>query len=312
MREIATDLQPQVRGALVANEHDPEGGSDGEDEYPWLHISMPQRQVSGCCPRGLRSKQGKRTRPGLGTYDTRREAKEALVRFHEERWNSGTYLTGTELRRRKLSHWLHEWLVLIEAQQRSGKLGVRTVSGYRTAVELHIRPALGHVRIRDLNHLVVHRWLTSLSENKGLSDRSVQRMYRTIQCCQMRCATTRKPCCSSEAPSSHGQGCEVVYRPTPDEVNTFLAHTAGCPKSKYLSTLWRVAAVTGARRGELVAIEWADIDLDSHLLQITKSIGYQGSDLFIKGTKNEGTRAVGLDELTVEILRGELGLCKVR
>lgn len=54
-----------------------------------------------------------------------------------------------------------------------------------------------------------------------------------------------------------------------------------------------------------MAIGWADVDLDSRLLQISKSIGYEGSDLFVKGSKNEGTRSVGLDGITVEMIRGE-------
>lgn len=77
--------------------------------------------------------KGRRRRPGLGTYNTKREAKEALIWFHEDRSNSGTYLTGADLRKRRLGSWLDEWLILIEGQQKSGKLGVRTVSGYRSA-----------------------------------------------------------------------------------------------------------------------------------------------------------------------------------
>ena len=229
------------------------------------------------------------------------------MRFHEERTNLGTYLTSADLRSRKLAGWLDEWLLLIEGQRRSGKLGVRTVSGYRTAVELHIRPALGHVRIGDLNHLVVHRWLVSLGEDKGLSDRTVQRMYRTLHRALSDAPLPENPVALPKHLRPTVRDANSVYRPTPEEINAVLQHTFDCPKSEYLQTLWRVAAVTGARRGELVAVEWADIDLDTQHLQITKSIGYEGSDLFVKGTKNEGTRVVGLDDYTVEVLRSELG-----
>ena len=235
--------------------------------------------------------KGRRRRPALGTYDTMRQAKEALVRFHEERSNSGTYLTAVDLHNTRLSNWLDEWLVLIEGQQRSGKLGVRTVSGYRTAVELHIRPALGHVRIGDLNHLVVHRWLISLGENKGLSDRTVQRLYMTLHRALSDAPLPKNLAALPKHLRPTVRDARSVYRPMPDEIKVFLAHTSEFPKSEYLSTLWRVATVTGARRGELVAIEWGDLDFDSGQLQITKSIGYEGSDLFVKSTKNEGTRA---------------------
>lgn len=219
-------------------------------------------------------KKGKRRRPGLGTYPTKREAKEALVRFHEERMNSGTYLTSTDLRSRRLGSWLDDWLLLIEDQQRSGKLGVRTVSGYRTAVELHVRLALGDVRIGDLNHLVVHRWLVGLSRGKGLSDRTVQRLFRTLHRALSDAPLPENPAALPKHLRPTVRDAKKVYRPRPDEIKAFLAHTSDCPKSEYQATLWRVAAVTGARRGELVAVEWADVDLDGGQLRINKSTSH--------------------------------------
>ncbi len=189
--------------------------------------------------------EGRRRRPGLGTYETKSEAKKALVRFHEERSHSGTYLTGADLRSRRLSDWLDEWLGLIEGQQRSGRLGVRTVWGYRTAVEHHIRPALGHVRIGDLNHLVVHRWLSSLGEIKRLSDRTVQRLYRTLHRALSDAPLAENPAALPKHLRPTVRDAKPVYRPRPDEINTFLEHASNCPKSEYCSTLWRVATVTG-------------------------------------------------------------------
>jgi integrase len=247
---------------------------------------------------------GTRRRPGLGAYDTKREAKAALVRFHEERMNSGSYLTAADLRSQRLADWLDEWLVLIDGQRKAGKLGVRTVSGYRSAVDLHIRPALGHVLVGDLHHLAVHRWLVSLGEDKGLSDRTVQRMYRTLHRALSDAPLPENPVALPKHLRPTVRDAKEVYRPTPEEINTFLAHTSDCPKSKYLEALWRVAAVTGARRGELVAIEWEDLDLESGRLHITKSID-DDAQLFVKATKNEGTRVVGLDEFTTEMMVDE-------
>jgi integrase len=260
------------RGGLLANELDPQEDLMARMNIPGSVYRRNNGKYQAVAPEVYDPKKGKRRRPGLGTYDTKRDAKEALVRFHDERLNAGTYLTGADLRNRKLGSWLDEWLVLIEDQKRSGKLGVRTVSGYRSAVELHIRPALGHVRIGDLHHLVVHRWLVSVGEDKGLSDRTVQRLYRTLHRALSDAPLPENPAALPKHLRPTVRDAKEVYRPTPDEIRAFLAHTADCRKSQYLATLWRVAAVTGARRGELVAVEWADVDLDSGQVGGSKQI----------------------------------------
>lgn len=97
-----------------------------------------------------------------------------------------------------------------------------------------------------------------------------------------------------------------VARPTVEEVTTFLAHVSACGRigGRQLHGLWRLAATTGLRRGELCGLAWEDIDLDLGLLTVSRSIGVDRGEVFVKEPKSAASRrTIGLDTETVRVLR---------
>ncbi len=60
--------------------------------------------------------------------------------------------------------------------------------------------------------------------------------------------------------------------------------------------LIRLAAITGARRGELCALKWSDIDLNKGVLTISRSIaGDNNNHMVEKDTKTHSSRTISLD-----------------
>jgi integrase len=65
-----------------------------------------------------------------------------------------------------------------------------------------------------------------------------------------------------------------------------------------------VAASTGLRRGELLALRWSEVDLDGGSLRVTASLQRAGADLvFLPPKTDRGRRTVGLPPATVALLR---------
>ncbi len=70
------------------------------------------------------------------------------------------------------------------------------------------------------------------------------------------------------------------------------------------SALWRVAAWTGMRRGELVALRWEDVDLDRSTITVCRSVGKGLDGLHDKRPKSDaGRRSVELDAPLVDVLK---------
>ena len=89
---------------------------------------------------------------------------------------------------------------------------------------------------------------------------------------------------------------------TDKQLASFLSQLRDDP----LYALWRLAATTGMRRGELLAATWPGLDLAARRLHVTQALskGPKGAPLRFGPPKTDrGRRAVPLDEETAGTLR---------
>ena len=74
-------------------------------------------------------------------------------------------------------------------------------------------------------------------------------------------------------------------------------------KDSDLASFVRLAVVTGARRGELCALRWTDIDMKTATVRIARSVvGERNDDLAEKSTKTHASRRISLDQATLSSL----------
>ena len=66
--------------------------------------------------------------------------------------------------------------------------------------------------------------------------------------------------------------------------------------------IW-LSAVLGARRGEVVALQWDDLDLDAGVVRVDENYVRTDDGMILKDTKNHQMRRVSIDEPTVELLK---------
>lgn len=64
-----------------------------------------------------------------------------------------------------------------------------------------------------------------------------------------------------------------------------------------------LAAATGARRSEVIALRWSNLDLDRSVLTIARGLVVGPDGVVEKGTKTHSIRRIALDAGTVSVLR---------
>jgi integrase len=64
-----------------------------------------------------------------------------------------------------------------------------------------------------------------------------------------------------------------------------------------------LASATGCRRGELLALEWSDLDESTSEISVSKSLEQTKAGLRIKSTKSEQPRRFSVPEWALEVLR---------
>jgi integrase len=79
--------------------------------------------------------------------------------------------------------------------------------------------------------------------------------------------------------------------------------------SKPLAVFCRLAALTGARRGQLCGLRWSDVDLDAATIRWTRSLAKMPGGTIDKETKTGAHWPVSLDQATVELLRAHRRRC---
>lgn len=85
-----------------------------------------------------------------------------------------------------------------------------------------------------------------------------------------------------------------------EDMHTLLAAFRDCCSPNISFALVALAFSTGARRGELLALRWSDIDLDGATLRVTRAVERMKGVLTFKEPKTDSSkRTISLDDGTV-------------
>jgi integrase len=172
-----------------------------------------------------------------------------------------------------------------------------TARDYRSRVHRIVRD-IGHVRIRDLDPFRVDAWVAQMRRD-GVGEGAVRSRVSALRAA-LSWGVSRRMLRSNpivEAAPKVRNGRRTA-RPEPEQVVAMLeAAQAEGPRA---ALGLRLAAVTGARVAEVVALQWDDLSGDR--LQVGRQRhSYNGEALIRNRTKTGNTRAVVLDRGTVEM-----------
>jgi integrase len=108
----------------------------------------------------------------------------------------------------------------------------------------------------------------------------------------------RNPASSAKLPKARHR---APASPTPAVVAAVIGKARDLRQDMLGVYLW-LAAVTGARRGELCGLQWADIDLDAGVVHIAFSYLVRAGDKMRKDTKTHQDRHLAIDPVTIAVL----------
>lgn len=223
---------------------------------------------------------------------TRREVSDQLKAALSQQ-QQGTLITSDQ---KNLGQFLADWL------ETGVKPSVkdRTYVGYESIIRVRVIPHLGTRRLARVTPLDLQRLYGTL-ELAGLSGRSIVHTHRVLhqafrQAIRWR-LMTQNPCDDVKLPQTTRRELNVLDR---DQVAALLISVTGTRHS-----LYSLAVKTGMRQGELLGLQWKDVNLTVGRLSVHRSLQRQkGKGLvFVTPKTARSRRSIHIGPRLVELLR---------
>ena len=211
---------------------------------------------------------------------------------------------------------LEETLTLREFSEKwmrekvDARLAPASRASYRADLDNHILPALGHLRLHDLQQSHGHQLMNELQAKK-LAPKTINDMLGMLK--GMLKDAVRWQCLSRNALEGLTT-LRVLAKPdvywTEEEVDQFFEAAKDDP----LAPVVLFALNTGMRRGEICALKWDRVSFPQGLINVTRSTGRHG---IVETTKTGSQRFIPMNGVVRDLLmrlrkalKSEFAFCK--
>ena len=148
-----------------------------------------------------------------------------------------------------------------------------TISSYHS-MEKRIYAVLGHIRIDKITPLDIQRLVRSLIAD-GLATANIKGHVRLVSVILNHAIKKRiltyNPCVTVDYPLAQELKRDFY---TVDEVKQLLEILRNDEENKPFAVFFTLAAYSGARKGELLGLEWKDLDFDNDTMTISRAYYY--------------------------------------
>lgn len=202
-----------------------------------------------------------------------------------------------------VGEWLDVWLAGLRLSP--------TRDTYEQMIRVTLKPHVGDVKLARLTTARVNALYRRLEERGSarggpLAVRSV-RLAAAVLSMALKAAVeaeppliSRNPAARATPPRLRDELASTVLAWSSEQLDAFLTWAAEHDQEHV--ALWYVAATTGMRRGELLALDWRDVKGDVISVYRNARPGPGGKPV-IGPTKTRKSRTVDLDDETVAVLR---------
>ncbi len=242
---------------------------------------------------------GRRKQKWHGSFRTRRDAEAARAKLVDQ-LHTGSYVSPT---RTKFSEWaIDSWLPIIATRVKPS-----TLHSYRRNLEIHVLPALGGKPLQQITPVMLNTLYANLSspggERDALSAKTISYIHTIIHKALADAVDAellqRNPAERAKPPRPSRQATGGTQSWDPAELATFLTAVS----TTRLAAAWRLAAMTGMRRGEVLGLRWSDVDLDAARLAVRRAVVAVGYDVVDSTPKSHNARVIDLDAETITQLK---------
>jgi integrase len=205
--------------------------------------------------------------------------------------------------RMTVAQWIDHWLAIGAPGKRQEKPGRRSVERYTQLLRTHVVPALGNCPLQKLTGARIDSLYASLTTK--IAPRTCHHVHVTLGAAlgaAVRAGAlsanpmTRALAVPSPGESDHGVALDE------GELNRLVE--GFCTSPLYLFVA--IAAYTGMRRNEVLALRWRDFDEAGRTLKIERAVERTRGRISFKPPKTRrGLREVVIDDNLVRLLRGE-------
>lgn len=198
--------------------------------------------------------------------------------------------------KQKLGKYLDDWLENVH----KSKLRLGTYINYKKLTK-YIATDLGNIWLEKLTPQQVQTFYTKKLDS-GLSSKVVHEIHGVLHLALKNAVrwgmVSRNVCDLVTSPRIVSR--EVVPL-SADQARIFMKHMRG----HRFEVLFTMAIVTGMRRGELLALRWADIDFDRRSLRVLHSVSLIAGHGYVEGKPKTaaGKRGIDLPAFLLDVLQ---------
>ena len=192
-----------------------------------------------------------------------------------------------------LGDYLGKWLPSIKDTIRQ-----RTWERYEQLVRVHIKPALGAKKLKDLTR--AHVKVLYSEKRECVSPRTVQYIHTTLH------KALKDAVADGLVPKNVSEGLKPsksrrleIHPLNPEQAKALLEAARG---DRY-EALYVLAVHYGLRQGELLGLKWADIDLEAGVLQVRRTMSETRTGRVEEETKSGKGRRVDLSQTVAAALK---------
>lgn len=196
-----------------------------------------------------------------------------------------------------LARLLAEWMAKKVERRREET----TVKSYRSIVKAVTASDLGAVALRDLTWKKVDDFLHSLHRAPQTVHNYHSVLHAALDYAVASDYIAVNPLDKQQAPSVSQE--PITRVPTAAQIEKLVEMARG-GRNPALGPLIRLAAASGARRGEVCGLRWASFDPKAGTLLIDQAVAHGLKKVIKKGPKTHAARRVNIGPATVRVMLG--------